>query len=132
VKYLLDTNICIFLMKNRRETVALYEQNKPFGIAISSITLSELHFGVYNSEYPMKNGENLLRFLVGITVLDYNCAAADEYGRIRAHLRRKGTPIGEMDMLIAAHAKAARLTLATNNTREFGRVEGLLLEDWKR
>ena len=130
MKFLLDTNICIFLMKNRPETVARYEQNKKFGIAISSITLSELKFGVYNSENPESNYKNLLRFLIGIEVLDYNSAAADEYGRIRAELRRKGTPIGQMDMLIAAHAKAENLTLVTNNTREFERVEGLCLEDW--
>ena len=130
MKYLLDTNICVFLMKNRRETVAKYEQNMPFGIAISTITLSELQFGVYNSAFPEKNGENLLRFLLGIAVLDYDSAAADEYGRIRAYLRRKGTPIGELDMLIAAHAKAEGLIIATNNTSEFERISGLLIEDW--
>ena len=130
MKYLLDTNICVFLMKNRLEAVSRYKRNKPSGIAISSITLSELQFGVYNSTAPEKNGENLLRFLLGITVLDYNSAAADEYGRIRAYLRRKGTPIGELDMLIAAHARAKGLILATNNTREFERIEDLRLEDW--
>ena len=130
MKYMLDTNICVFLMKNRLEVVARYERNKPSGIAISSITLSELQFGVYNSALPEKNGANLLRFLLGVVVLDYDSAAADEYGRIRAYLRRKGTPIGELDMLIAAHAKARGLIIATNNTREFERVDGLHLEDW--
>lgn len=130
MKYLLDTNICVFLMKNRLETVTRYKQNKPLGIAISSITLSELKFGVYNSTSPERNGENLLRFLLGVEVLDYNSAAADDYGRIRAYLRHKGTPIGEMDMLIAAHAKAEGLIVATNNTREFMRIEGLHIEDW--
>ena len=117
-------------MKNRQEVLARYRQNKQFGIAISSITLSELKFGVYNSASPEKNGENLLRFLLGVEVLDYDCTAADEYGRIRAYLRHHGTPIGEMDMLIAAHAKAEGLTIVTNNTREFGRVMGLRIEDW--
>ena len=131
MKYMLDTNTCIFLMKNRPEVISRYQQNKPLGIAISSITLSELKFGVYNSEFPERNGENLLRFLLGVELLAYNDAAADEYGRIRAGLRRKGTPIGELDMLIAAHAKAAGLVLVTNNTDEFGRVAGLALEDWK-
>ena len=130
MKYLLDTNTCIYLMKNHPETVARYEQNRLLGIAISSITLSELKFGVYNSLNPESNGENLLRFLIGIDVLDYNSTAADEYGRIRADLRRKATPIGHMDMLIAAHAKAEGLIIVTNNTREFERVEGLRLEDW--
>jgi len=130
MKFMLDTNMCVFLMKNRPETVARYKQNAPLGIAISSITLSELKFGVYNSANPESNGENLLRFLIGVDVLDYGGAAADEYGRVRANLRRKGAPIGQMDMLIAAHAKAESLTVVTNNTREFGQVEGLCLEDW--
>lgn len=130
MKYMLDTNTCVFLMKNRPEVVARYIQNKPLGIAISSITLSELKFGVYNSAFPERNGENLLRFLLGVELLDYNDAAADEYGRIRVDLRRKGTPIGEFDMLIAAHSKAENLIIVTNNTREFERVEKLCLEDW--
>ena len=117
-------------MKNHPEVVARYEQNKSLGIAISSITLSELKFGVYNSRNPEQNGENLLRFLLGVELLDYDSAAADEYGKIRAYLRRKGTPIGEMDMLIAAHSKAEGLIMATNNTRKFERIDGLRLEDW--
>jgi tRNA(fMet)-specific endonuclease VapC len=117
-------------MKNRIETVARYERNKPLGIAISSITLSELQFGVYNSTNIERNSENLLRFLLGVEVLDYDSCAANEYGKIRAYLRRNGMPIGELDMLIAAHAKAENLTVATNNTREFKRVDGLRLEDW--
>jgi tRNA(fMet)-specific endonuclease VapC len=129
VTYLLDTNICVFLMRNHPRAVAGYEKNKSLGVAISSVTLSELQFGVYNSAYPEKNGVNLLRFLLGVEVLDYDSAAANEYGKIRADLRRKRMPIGELDMLIAAHARAKGLTLATNNTREFGRVEGLILED---
>lgn len=130
MKFLLDTNTCIFLMKNHYTTVAKYKHNILLGIAISSITLSELKYGVYNSVNLERNGENLLRFLIGVTVLDYNSAAAEEYGRIRAQLRRKGMPIGQMDMLIAAHAKADNLTLVTNNTREFARIDGLHLEDW--
>jgi tRNA(fMet)-specific endonuclease VapC len=107
-----------------------YERNKLLGVAISSITLSELQFGVYNSSKPEQNRENLLRFLLGVEVLSYDSSAAEEYGKIRAYLRRRGTPIGEMDMLIAAQANAAGLILATNNTREFERVAGLRLEDW--
>ena len=130
MKYMLDTNICILLMKNIPKTVEQYKHNKPFGIVISSISLSEMKFGVYNSANPERNGENLLRFLLGVEVIDYDSSAADEYGRIRAYLRRRGTPIGEMDMLIAAHAKSKGLIIATNNTREFKQVEGLALEDW--
>jgi len=128
--YLLDTNTCIFLMKNRAEVVSHYMRVATSGVAISSITLSELQFGVYNSMFPEKNGENLLRFLLGVAVLDFSSKAAEEYGKIRAYLRRKGTPIGELDMLIAAHAKSDNLILVTNNAAEFNRIEGLDIEDW--
>jgi len=130
VKYLLDTNTCIFLMKNLVSVVERYKTKKPDGIAISAITAAELHFGVYNSSAPGKNGTNLSNFLIGVSLLEFDGVAAAEYGRIRANLRRQGTPIGSFDMLIAAHAKSAGLTLVTNNTREFARVSGLTLEDW--
>ncbi|MDR1322210.1 MAG: type II toxin-antitoxin system VapC family toxin [Gracilibacteraceae bacterium] len=127
---MLDTNTCVFLMKNRMETVEQYKRNKQYGIAVSMITVSELQFGVYNSNYPEKNAANLLGFLTGFNLFDYDVAAACEYGRIRAALRRAGTPIGHLDTLIAAHAKSRNLTLVTNNTREFERISGLELTDW--
>jgi len=130
MKYLLDTNTCIFLMKNNREVATQYRKNQEAGIAISVITAGELYYGIYNSTYPEKNGSALANFLIGIEVLDFDNAAAMEYGRIRAFLRRQGTPIGTMDLLIAAQAKAAGLTLVTNNTREFERVKDLSLADW--
>ena len=130
MKYLLDTNTCIFLMKNNREVVVQYRKNQEAGIAISVITAGELYYGVYNSAYPDKNGLALANFLIGVDTLDFDNAAAMEYGRIRAILRQQGTPIGTMDMLIAAQAKSAGLTLVTNNTREFERVNGLALVDW--
>jgi tRNA(fMet)-specific endonuclease VapC len=77
-----------------------------------------------------KNGANLSKFFIGLEILDFDSGAAIEYGRIRATLRKKGTPIGQMDMLIAAHAKSKGLTLVTNNVSEFERVDGLKLEDW--
>jgi tRNA(fMet)-specific endonuclease VapC len=127
---MLDTNTCIFLMKNRTEVAERYRHNRRHGIVLSMITVSELQFGVYNSEYPEKNAANLIRFLTGFELLDYDGAAAFEYGRIRTALRRAGTPIGPLDMLIAAHAKSQSLTLVTNNTREFERIPGLELTDW--
>jgi len=130
MKYLLDTNTCIFLMKNREAVVARYKANKKCGIAISSITVAELYFGVYNSASPEKNGENLTNFLLGFNIVDFDSTAASEYGRVRSALQKKGTLIGQFDMLIAAHAKSLGLIAVTNNTREFERVEGLMLEDW--
>ncbi len=130
MKYLLDTKTCIFLMKNTAAVVNRYTNFKANGIAISSITAAELYFGVFNSLYPAKNGTNLINFLIGLDVLNFDGAAAMEYGNIRAMLRKNGTPVGSMDMLIAAHAKSAMLTLVTNNTRELRYVVGLNLTDW--
>jgi tRNA(fMet)-specific endonuclease VapC len=130
MKYLLDTNMCVFLMKNIPSIVEQYKAKKDLGIAISSITAAELCYGVYNSAAPEKNGANLASFFIGVAICDFDSTAAMEYGRIRAALRRLGTPIGSMDMLIAAHAKAKGLILVTDNIREFERVEGLSIENW--
>lgn len=100
------------------------------GIAISAITLAELLHGVEASAYPEKNLLALNQFLSIVEILPFDDEAAAEYGKICAALRRQGTPIGTMDMLIAAHAKAKGLIIVTNNIREFERVEGLRLENW--
>ena len=128
--YLLDTNACIFLMKGNAIILERYLANRNAGIAISSVTAAEMYYGVFNSSQQEKNGINLTNFFVGLSILDFDSGAAIEYGRIRALLRNKGTPIGQMDMLIAAHAKSRDMTLVTNNTCEFERVEGLNIEDW--
>ncbi|MDR1619644.1 MAG: type II toxin-antitoxin system VapC family toxin [Clostridiales bacterium] len=130
MKYLLDTNTCVYLMKSNEAVVAHYRKKQSEGIAISVITAAELYYGVYNSAFPEKNGANLANFLIGVEILDFDSAAAMEYGRIRTILRQQGTPVGPMDLLIAAQAKSAGLTLVTNNTREFERVKGLVLADW--
>ena len=130
MKHLLDTNMCIFLMKNNPSVVNRYKKNKKRGIAISSITVAELYFGVYNSTNTIKNSENLSKFLIGVEILEYDNVAAIEYGRLRAILWKKGMPIGPLDMLIAAHAKSRNLVIVTNNVREFKRIEDLTIEDW--
>jgi len=130
MRYLLDTNTCIFLMKGNAEILERYLATRKYGIAISSITVAELYYGVFNSTYAEKNNTNLINFLIGLDNLEFDSAAAVEYGRIRALLRKKGTPIGQMDMLIAAHAKAKDLILITDNVSEFERVEGLQFENW--
>ena len=131
MRYLLDTNTCIFLMKNIESVVSNYKTKHYLGVALSTITVAELHFGVYNSKHREKNGRSLSGFLVGVDVLEFDGLAAVEYGRIRADLQWRGEPIGSLDMLIAAHALAKDLTLVTDNTREFERVEGLQIENWK-
>jgi len=130
MRVMLDTNTCIFAINKNPVVRARFIAEYPFGIAISAITEAELWFGVENSAKPEKNSETLRVFLTTVEILPFDTLAAAEYGRVRTGLKRAGTPIGERDTLIATHAKALGLTLVTNNTREFERVEGLLLEDW--
>lgn len=132
MKYLLDTNICIFLMKNLPEVVEKRQKNRQLGIAVSSITIAELLFGVYKSDRIEKNEIALSQFLTEVEEIVFDSNAADSYGRIKAHLQRQGTPIGNMDTLIAAQALTSGLILVTNNTREFERVPKLVIEDWKQ
>ena len=128
MKYMLDTNICIYAIKNKPEKVLnTLKEKMNDGICISAITLAELAHGVEKSAARDKNRAALLRFLSILTVLPFDDLAAAEYGEVCADLQRKGMPIGTMDMLIAAHAKTEGLILVTNNTREFERVDGLNL-----
>jgi len=128
---MLDTNICIYYIKKKPPHVMeKVHQSMLDGVCISAITLAELEYGVAKSAYPERNVEELARFLSVFDVIFFNDEAAAMYGILRADLQRKGTPIGPMDTLLAAHAKAARLTLVTNNTQEFERVGGLVLENW--
>ncbi|MCL1914504.1 MAG: type II toxin-antitoxin system VapC family toxin [Eubacteriaceae bacterium] len=128
--YLLDTNTCIFMMKQIPNVVERFRSAQSSGIAISSITLAELEFGVSNSQAYERNRNALLAFSTLLDILPFDIPASAEYGKIRAILEKAGTPIGSLDTLIAAHAKSRNLTLATNNTREFQRVKGLSIEDW--
>lgn len=128
---MLDTNICIYAIKNKPEQVfQKIRDNLQKGLCISSITLAELEHGISKSNYPEKNRAALTKFLVIIEVLPFDEAAAGEYGKICAYLQRQGTPIGTMDMLIAGHARARDCILVTNNVREFERVPGLVIENW--
>ena len=131
MKYMLDTNICIFAINGNPSVRSRFAQEYPFGLAISAITEAELWYGIENSATPEKNTEILLAFLSTVVILPFDTHAAVEYGRVRAGLKRAGTPIGERDTLIAAHAKSIGVSLVTNNKNEFGRVKGLALEDWK-
>ena len=128
---MLDTNICIHVIKHRPEAVIRnFLKHDPNELCISSITYAELMHGVEKSQDVERNRVAITLFLSAISILDFDNYAAEEYGKIRADLERKGTPIGPMDTLIAAHARAEDLTLVTNNTREFDRVEGLDVENW--
>ena len=128
---MLDTNICIYIIKNKPQTVK--ERFKQFEIGelcISSITVSELMYGVYKSQHMEKNLKAITTFLMPFDIVDYDYNASIEYGKIRAYLEKKGQIIGGMDLQIAAHALASDMTLVTNNTKEFERVKGLKFENW--
>lgn len=131
MKYMLDTNICIYTIKHKpTEVIKNFLKHDPNEMCISTITYAELMHGIEKSQAIEKNRIAMALFLSPITILEFDSYAAEEYGKIRAALERRGTPIGPLDMLIAAHAKSESLTLVTNNTREFFRVEGLDVEDW--
>jgi len=130
MRVMLDTNTCAFAINNNSVVCSRFAAEQPYGLSISAITEAELWFGVENSAFPEKNERKLRFFLMAVEILPFDTLAASEYGRVRVKLKRAGTPIGDRDTLIASHAKALGLTLVTNNTREFSRVEGLPLEDW--
>ncbi len=129
--YLLDTNICIYLIKKKAPSVLKTLRSKrPEEVAISTITQAELEYGIAGSERPDQNRIALLQFLVPFQLLDFDQLAAVQYGPIRASLEAVGRPIGPMDLLLAAQAKSRDLVLVTNNESEFRRVQGLKVENW--
>ena len=131
MKYMLDTNICIYSIKNKpQQVIEQVRRHIQDGICISTITLAELKHGVEKSLYPERNNTALLQFISILDILDFDGNAAVEYGKICAELQKKGTPIGTMDTLIAGHARAEGLILVTNNVREFERVPDLKIENW--
>lgn len=130
LKYMLDTNIVIFTMKNRPVAVRDAFNAREGQLCISSVTLMELIYGAEKSGEPEKNIQNIEGFTARLTVLDYDPAAAQHSGQIRAELAKVGKPIGPYDQMIAGHARSLGLILVSNNVREFKRVAGLRLEDW--
>ena len=128
--YMLDTNICIYAIKRKYESVLEKLKENRSEISISSITLAELEYGVANSMYHERNAVALAEFLSVVDVVLFDEFAAKEYGIIKTDLKKRNCLIGPLDTLIAAHARSLDLILATNNTREFSRVQSLKLEDW--
>jgi tRNA(fMet)-specific endonuclease VapC len=131
LNYLLDTNICIYLIKKRPpQVIAKFKKLQLEDVAISSVTLAELEYGVKKSQAKEKNQQALEEFISPLIVLPFDKQAASYYGDLRASLERMGTPIGSLDFMIAAHALSLGITLVTNNTKEFVRVSGLNIENW--
>ena len=130
---MLDTNICIYIIRRKPQRVLSHLQMLNVSqVGISSITLGELEYGVAKSRKPEQNKLALTRFLAPIEILQYDDMAAQQYGPLRARLETKGTPIGALDMLIAAHALSLKCRLVTNNEKEFRRVPGLQVENWTK
>ena len=131
MRYMLDTNICIYVIKHKPVTVFQKLQNiNPEDVCISSVTYAELVHGVEKSAAVEKNRLALSMLLANMEILDFDVDAADCYGKIRAALEKKGTPRGTLDMMIAAHAQSLSYTVVTNNVKEFSRVSALQIENW--
>ena len=130
MRYMLDTNICIYAIKHRPpEVLAALRAHAAAGLGISSISVAERLFGAAKSG-SARNLQALAQFLEPLEIADFDRAAAQAYGPLRAQLEAAGTPIGPLDTQIAAHALALGVTLVSNNTREFNRIPGLLLDNW--
>ncbi len=131
MRFLLDTNICIYIIKKKPSKVLQKFKTYNVGdIGISSITVAELEYGVQKSQFPQKNQKALDQFLLPLKIAEFNHAATIMYGEIRVRLEKQGTPIGSLDTLIAAHAMSLKVILVTNNEKEFKRVPNLKLENW--
>ena len=130
---MLDTDTCIYAIRKRpRNVIRRLRRRSVLDVCISAITLSELEYGVSKSSRPAQNKLALAGFLAPLRVAPYDDMAAQEYGRLRALLEQQGTPIGSLDMLIAAHALSLDYTLVTNNEAEFTRVPKLRVQNWAK
>lgn len=131
MQYMLDTNICIYIIKRKPQAVIeRFLQTEISQIGISSITLSELFLGVSKSSKPDQNKIAIAQFIAPLEIMPYDDQAANYYGDLRAYLERQGKPIGSLDMLIAAHALSINSTLVTNNEKEFFRITNLKIDNW--
>jgi tRNA(fMet)-specific endonuclease VapC len=131
MKLMLDTNVCIYLIRERPPSVLERFASHAVGdIGISVTTLAELEYGVSKSSRPARNREALDQFIAPLEVASFDRRATAAYGKLRTTLEKKGQSIGSMDLLIAAHALSLDVRLITRNVREFGRVPGLSVEDW--
>ena len=131
MKFMLDTNTCIYIIKRKpSEVLKRFKRTQISQIGISSITLSELLYGVLKSSKPEQNQIALTQFVAPLEIEPYGDEAAQCYGNLRAYLEKEGAPIGSLDMLIAAHAIAIDCTLVTNNEKEFIRVPSLKIDNW--
>ena len=128
---MLDTNICIYTIRKRPpDVLTKFEKIQPSQLCISSVTFAELQYGIERSSSKRMNQEIVDQFSARLQILPWDEEAARQYGKIRRHLEKKGTPVGNMDQMIAAHARSQACVLVTNNLREFKRIPYLRLENW--
>ncbi len=131
MKYMLDTNMCIYLIKKKPpEVYNTFKKIKISDIGISVITLNEIEYGIAQSSNVKKNRIAFAKFLAPLDVYNYDDTCSPIYGELRTYLERKGTPIGSLDLLIASHALALDCILVSNNISEFTRVPKLKFENW--
>jgi tRNA(fMet)-specific endonuclease VapC len=131
MRYLLDTNICIYLIKKHPlEVLERFSQHSPQDVAISTITLFELQYGIEKSQYRQRSQDALNKFLIPLNVISLDRSSSMEAATIRAQLEKVGVPIGPYDLLIAGLARSRNMILVTSNTKEFERVSGLHVENW--
>jgi tRNA(fMet)-specific endonuclease VapC len=129
--YMLDTDICSYIIKERPLSVyAHFQTLKMDQLCISVVTYAELIYGVEHSSSKKVNRQIVDEFTKHLSVLDWNKAAADFYGKIRTELQKSGSLIGAMDMMIAAHARCLNAVLVTNNEKHFSRIKNLKIENW--
>ena len=132
IKFMLDTNACISIINDNPKSVRrMLMQQAVNEVAISTVVLYELEYGICKSKYKIKNKANLEHFLKYVQVLDWSSELAEEAANVRCELEKLGTPIGHYDLLIAAHARLINAILVTHNTNEFKRVAGLKIIDWE-
>lgn len=130
---MLDTHICIHIIKKQPEQVLKKFSALNLGdVCVSSVTFAELMYGVEKSQHPQKNKTALEEFMLPMEIMSFDEEAARYYGYLRISLEKKGTPIGPMDLMIAAHAQSIHATLVTNNEKEFIRIPGLKVKNWAK
>lgn len=127
---MLDTNICIYVMRHRSSAIIDRFDRETPSLCMSSITYGELRYGAMKSDRPAENLRSLAQFASHLAILSFDDGASAHFGDLRAALERAGTPCGPYDMLIAGHARSLGLTVVTNNRREFDRMPGLKVENW--
>jgi tRNA(fMet)-specific endonuclease VapC len=133
MKYLIDTNICIYIMSKRPiKVIQKFKQFDVGEICVSTITVSELQYGVVKSKNHRLNLQRVQEFLSPLEIIPYDENAANMYGDIRYQLEKRGEPIGPLDLMIAAHALSGNFVLVTNNEKEFKRIKQLKIENWAK